>query len=76
MTWEELKEKAKELGYKPVCKIPRDKLMMVLVNEEGYGFYPDGIIEQECTDDDDCCGRPFAYDRTPDQMFAIMKALQ
>jgi len=76
MTWDELKEEAKKMGYEEVIKHPRYKEVVALVNEHLYGFYPDGIVETDCFQEDDLCGMPIAYDRTPDQMLAIMKALQ
>lgn len=75
MNWNELKQKAKELGYVEVCKIPRNKPITVLV-KDGYGFYPEGIVEVDCSEEDDCCGYPFAYGRTPKQMWQIMEALK
>lgn len=75
MTWEELKEKAKELGYKIVTKYPWDKKEECICNGQ-YGFYKDGTVEDNCYLDDEYCGRPFAENRTPDQMYQIMLALR
>lgn len=75
MTWDELKEKAKKIGYNVVIKYPYDKECECITNGE-YGFYSNGVVECDCLDEDDCCGYPFAYGRTLAQMLAIMKALQ
>ena len=76
MTWEELCEKAKKMGYVEVEKFPYGKSQMAIVNEDvEIAFYKDGTVECEAYNDN-CCGRPFTKDRTPEQMFAIMKALQ
>ena len=76
MTWEELKQKAKEIGYKEVIKHPRYKDEIALVNESLYGFYQDGVVETDCFQEDDLCGNPIAHDRTPEQMWQIMEALK
>lgn len=76
MTWEELKEKAKEMGYYVVFKEPYDDVVECIVNDNGFSFYPDGTCEFDCNLSDELCGCPFAYDRKPEQMLAIMKALQ
>lgn len=76
MTWKELCKKAKELGYVEVEKFPYGKPQMAIVNEDvEIAFYKDGTVECEAYKDD-CCGRPFTRDRTPDQMWAIMEALK
>lgn len=76
MTWEELKEKAKEMGYVECAKFPRGRKVIALVNEDlEIAFYRNGIVECEAYNDD-YCGRPFIRNRTINQMFAIMKALQ
>jgi len=62
MTFEELKEKAKKTGYSVVVKYPYDKESECITNGE-YGFYPDGTVEYECSDENDYCGRPFAENR-------------
>ena len=68
MTWEELKEEAKKMGYH--CY---DKLSEKLTNgkymffqDTGNVFFTDKYQLAIC----------FATDRTPDQMLAIMKAPQ
>ena len=76
MTWEELKEEAKKMGYYLVKKVPYDRNVDCLVNEEGFAFYRDGTCEFDCNPDDNLCGEPFVETRKPDQMLAIMKALQ
>lgn len=63
MTWEELKQKAKEMGYnyssfKDSEWFSRNRLT----------FTKDGNVF--------CIGTILAESRTPDQMLAIMKALQ
>lgn len=65
MTWNELKEKAKELGYECKGKLyPYISNGILQFNEDGSVFRIDGYS---------IC---FSVDRTPDQMYAIMKALQ
>ena len=76
MTWNELKEKAKEMGYKLVVKIPCERKQQRLVNDKGYAFYRDGTCEYETSMDDELCGRPFAYDRSIKQMLMIMRGLE
>jgi hypothetical protein len=76
MTWDELKEKAKELGYKEVEKLPFDKIVIALVNKKGLAFYRSGTIEYDCDNDTLLCGRPIAFRRTYEQMYAIMGALK
>ena len=75
MTWEELKEKGVELGYKIVTKYPDYKKEECMCNDR-YGFYKDGTVEDECYLDDELCGSPFTEDRTFDQMYQIMLALR
>lgn len=76
MTWQELKEEAKKMGYVECAKFPYDKKVIALVNEDlEIAFYRDGVVECNAYNDD-CCGRPFTYNRTIKQMLAIMKALQ
>lgn len=76
MTWTEFCKKAKELGYKKVKKEPYMGTIIALVNKDGYGFYEDGIVEDECSLKDNLCGKPFAIDRTYEQMYQIMEALK
>ena len=75
MTWEELKAKAKKIGYKVIIKYPYGKECECITNGE-YGFYCDGVVECDCSDENDYCGKPFAYDRTEDQMWQLMEALR
>jgi len=77
MTWKELKEKSKKLGYRVVMKIEYDREVECLVNTKNnyYGFYRNGFCEIKCHADDNLCGTPFAFERTPAQMYAIMEAL-
>lgn len=76
MTWDELKEEAKKMGYYVVFKEPYDYVVECIVNDNGFAFYPDGTCEFDCNPNDELCGHPFADYRKPDQMLAIMKALQ
>lgn len=76
MTWEELREKAKEIGYVECIKFPHGRKVIALVNEDlEIAFYRNGTVECEVCNDD-YCGRPFTYERTIKQMYDIMKALQ
>lgn len=61
MTWKELCEKAKELD----AKVGKD-----LVVFDGKMFWSFGVVEALHDD------IVFAKDRTPDQMYQIIKALQ
>lgn len=68
MTWEELKQKAKEMGYHHYGKLS-EKLTngkYIFFKCRGNVFFTDKNQLSIC----------FATDRTPDQMLAIMKALQ
>lgn len=60
MTWEELKEKAKELGANAVYKD--------LIVFDAKCFWVDGDIDWN--------DATIAKDRTPEQMYKIMEALQ
>lgn len=76
MNWTELCKEAKEMGYVEVEKFPYGKPQIAIVNEDvEIAFYKDGTVECEAYNDD-CCGRPFTTNRTPDQMYQIMKALR
>ena len=76
MTWEELKEEAKKMGAEIVISIFADEIIEKIIFNN-VAFYSDGgvcgIYERE--DGSTYCGSAFTQDRTPDQMFAIMKAL-
>ena len=73
MTWEELKEKAKELGYHVVednGDIPYLGITEYLEKDNVNMFFCDyGSIETNC-------GDTVAENRTPDQMYQIMLALR
>jgi hypothetical protein len=71
MTWEELKEKAKDMGYIYVD----NKTGTYLWNlDKSISFCRNGCIVA----DSDMIGGDvyFGHNRTPDQMYAIMKALE
>lgn len=73
MTWEELKEKAKELGYY-VVEDDGDLSYLGIIeylvkNAVNISFYDDGLVETNC-------GEIVAENRTPDQMYQIMLALR
>ena len=73
MTWEELKEKAKELGYR-VVEDDGDLSYLDIIeyltkNDVNISFYDDGLVETNC-------GCIVAENRTPDQMYQIMLALR
>ena len=79
MTWEELKEEAKKMGYhagkKIYCEL-NNRPSIKLVVDSPYIYYiftKDGMVffyyeYEKCV--------VLAKHRTPDQMLAIMKALQ
>ena len=62
MTWEELKDEAKKMGY-DITGVGG-----LAIEDDVFTFWQDGKIAVDgvCVSDD----------RTPDQMLAIMKALQ
>lgn len=66
MTWEELVRKAKELGFESygscACKIQKKMTTKQIV------FWDNGTIT--------CEDEPLFYDRTPDQMYQIILALE
>jgi len=74
MTWEELKQKAKEMGSEIVKGTAGDLTYEVIIFNN-FRFYRDGeIMYPNFMPIDD---RFFiSKDRTPDQMYSIMKALQ
>lgn len=76
MNWEELKVEAKKMGAEIVIRIIADEIIEKIIFNN-VAFYSDGcvcgIYERE--DGSTYCGSAFTQDRTPDQMFAIMKAL-
>ena len=73
MTWEELTEKAKELGYRLVeddGDLPYLGITEYLENKDINIIFCDyGSIETNC-------GDTVAENRTPDQMYQIMLALR
>ena len=73
MTWEELKEKAKELGYwlrKDDGDIPYLGITELLVKDGvDIAFFDYGSIEVDC-------GYILAENRTYEQMYQIMLALR
>lgn len=74
MTWEELKEEAKKMGAEIIKGIVADLTYEVIVFNH-FRFYRDGEITYP--DFLPLEDRHFvSKDRKPDQMLAIMKALQ
>lgn len=74
MTWDELKEEAKKMGAEIIKGIVADLTYEVIVFNH-FRFYRDGVITYP--DFLPIEERHFvSKDRTPDQMLAIMKALQ
>lgn len=73
MTWEELKEKAKELGYRVVEDDGDLSYLGIIEYLEKDGvnisFCDYGLVETNC-------GDTVAENRTPDQMYQIMLALR
>lgn len=75
MTWEELCKKTKEMGYRLVYDdgdIPYfdgDSSYYLENQNISLIFFKDGQIE-------DNCGGIIAENRTPEQMYKIMEALQ
>ena len=73
MTWEELKEKAKELGYYVVEDDGDlsylDITEYLVKNDVNISFCDDGLVETNY-------GDIVAENRTPDQMYQIMLALR
>ena len=72
MTWDELKEKAKEMGY----EVKKDTVWCQkyftgeLFTLDGITFTEDGTVFL------DGYGNVVAYDRTPEQMLMIMRGLE
>lgn len=70
MTWEELKEEAKKMGYSLEVDYTDSEFLYKYTSEKRYCFRQEGAIDD---------GRYYgiiAENRTTDQMLAIMKALQ
>ena len=74
MTWEELKEKAKEMGY----SVSDGFIYIVSEGNTGVKLCKNGDVEIDLTDaySDYDQNVLIAEHRTPEQMLAIMKALQ
>lgn len=77
MTWQELKEEAKKMGSEIIIRIIADRTIEK-ITFNNVAFYSNGsicgVFERE--NGSTYCGSAIAQDRTPDQMLAIMKALQ
>ena len=75
MTWEELKEKAKELGYRlveddgDISYLGITEFLFLEKDGVDITFFDYGSIEVDH-------GYILAEDRTPDQMYQIMLALR
>lgn len=69
MTWKELKEKAKELGYILIEDAYPGTAEHLETNDVNIIFYNYGSIETNC-------GATIVKNRTPDQMYQIMLALR
>ena len=69
MTWEELKEEAKKMGL----KVHR---LWIIDKKEWITYYENGTVDLDFEWDEQTRTLPLAKNRTPDQMLAIMKALQ
>ena len=74
MTWEELKEKAKEIGYRiDITEFDNRQNLEYLENPDNdFIFYQDGTIQIEA----DLDYWEKAKHRTPDQMYQIITALR
>ena len=73
MTWEELKEKAKEMGYEIVTYMTVKQEQKDAICGEYITFKPDGSIWFN----DDCGGAYRAYtDKSYDKMLMIMRGLE
>lgn len=75
MTWEELKEKSKELGGFVASASTLDPERIFL---DSLVFYKNGRVCLDETDEDGgcCVMHILTNDRTPDQMYAIMETLR
>ena len=71
MTWEELCEKAKEMGYKYWEGNPH-------LTGDDIQFFKNGTVYVYIYVEDYYYNNyyPIAWDRTPDQMYQVMEALQ
>lgn len=70
MTWEELCEKAKEMGYY-YWEYPKPNLA-----NDNIQFFKDGTVRVYVYFEDDSDYCEIAHNRTPDQMYQIMLALE
>ena len=68
MTWDELKEKAKEMGYKGHENVEWSGLYTRVGDDNIVTFYKDGHIEIN--------NELLMSDRTPEQMLMIMRGLE
>lgn len=77
MDWNQLKEEAKKMGAEIIIRFIADRTIEKIIFNN-VAFYSDGgicgMFERE--DGSTYFGSAIAQDRTPDQMLAIMKALQ
>ena len=71
MTWEELKEEAKKMGLNT-----EQRMISVPHNEQSFIFLERGDIFVEYPEGGEARALWLCRSRTPDQMLAIMKALQ
>ena len=82
MNWDELKEKAKEIGNTVVEDGEYNHIIVPTPKSKRYrdirslSFYRNGTVSAGVCFDDCVCSCIIAYDRTPDQMWQIMEALQ
>jgi len=68
MTWEELKEEAKKMGYNVFDSVNIKVASWIETPDNNWCFDRDGTIMYD--------GLVVAFDRTPDQMYQIMLALR
>lgn len=76
MTWEELTEEAKKMGY----SLNTEHVWHFLCKEQSEDatilFYKSGIIEYQLDGEKSYTKIEISSDRTPEEMLAVMKALQ
>ena len=68
MTWDELKEKAKEMGYNTFTSVNHKWGEWVATPDNDWSFDIGGTVMYD--------GLVLALDRTPEQMLMIMKGLE
>jgi effector-binding domain-containing protein len=73
MTWEELKEKAQQLGYQ---QFGRTTFVTEWIKKDGLIFYESGLFVAESDEEDPTNGVYKNSNRTYDQMYQIMLALE